>query len=378
MGALAGAGVAFLVGGPGLAIQVLTSALFGFAVGTGLRRGWGRLRTLAFAAVTAWPIMAGTSVALLTVFANLRRLTLKQIAIGWRGMRHWLVRLHLGGSTDWGDHATRWVIHNWWIAIPLLQLAFVLGAVLITRNLSRPAVRRLDAALPRPGPPPPVPADAGSSPGPLPVRLEGVSVRYPGAAVDAIHRVSLTIEPATYTVVLGPNGSGKSTLGRVIAGMTPTAGAVHRPGSVAPGQAGGTASVFQRPESQVLGVRVADDLRWGLPAGRALDVDDLLATVGLAGFAERETATLSGGELQRLAIAAALARHPALLVSDESTTMLDPAGREAVAALLRRLPVEQGVAVVHITHHLEETRGADQVAVLEAGRLTAVGEVPVG
>jgi energy-coupling factor transporter ATP-binding protein EcfA2 len=130
--------------------------------------------------------------------------------------------------------------------------------------------------------------------------------------------------------------------------------------------------VFQRPESQVLGVRAADDLRWGLPADEEIDVDGLLASVGLEGFAGRETATLSGGELQRLAIAAALARRPALLISDESTAMVDPAGRRQVMEVLHSLPA-QGMAVVHVTHHLREAAEADLVVMLENGRVKMSG-----
>ena len=91
--------------------------------------------------------------------------------------------------------------------------------------------------------------------------------------------------------------------------------------------------IFQRPESQVLGVRVVDDLLWGTDPGTDIDVDGLLARVGLAGFAERETSTLSGGELQRLAVAALIARRPAVVISDESTAMLDPRGRSDVVEL---------------------------------------------
>ena len=126
----------------------------------------------------------------------------------------------------------------------------------------------------------------------------------------------------------------------------------------------------------MLGVRVADDLRWGLPVDHPLDVEALLAAVGLGGFADRETATLSGGELQRLAIAAALARNPALLVSDESTTMVDPAGREEIVALFRRI-ADDGVTVVHITHRPEEVAAADLVYVLGSGRVVAHGEPSV-
>ena len=89
---------------------------------------------------------------------------------------------------------------------------------------------------------------------------------------------------------------------------------------------GGTAVVMQHPESQVLGTRVADDVVWGLPPGTKTDVAQLLSEVGLESHAERDTGSLSGGELQRLAVAAALAREPALLIADEVTSMVDQRG----------------------------------------------------
>ena len=79
-----------------------------------------------------------------------------------------------------------------------------------------------------------------------------------------------------------------------------------------------------------------------------------------------------GGELQRLAIAAALARRPALLISDESTAMVDPAGRRQVMDVLRRLPAK-GTAVVHVTHHLAEAADADLVVMLRDGQVAAAG-----
>jgi energy-coupling factor transport system ATP-binding protein len=175
---------------------------------------------------------------------------------------------------------------------------------------------------------------------------------------------TLTIPAGAYVAVLGENGTGKTTLGRLLAGRIPTAGTIRRPGSAGLGRPGGTAVVSQRPESQVLGVRVADDVVWGMADPSRVDVAGLLAAVGLEGFEERETSTLSGGELQRLAIAAALARRPALLISDESTAMVDPEGREQIVDLLRRLPEEQGLTVVHITHLVPESQGADLVVVL--------------
>ncbi len=166
---------------------------------------------------------------------------------------------------------------------------------------------------------------------------------------------------------MGPNGSGKSTLARLLAGVPPTGGRLDRPGSTGLGQPGGVALVAQRPESQILGVRVDDDVVWGLPESERPDVASLLATVGLGGMEGRETSTLSGGELQRLAVAGALAHRPALLVSDESTAMIDPAGSAALMEVLRRLPSQFSMTVVHVTHREAEAAIADRVIRLERG-----------
>jgi energy-coupling factor transport system ATP-binding protein len=262
-----------------------------------------------------------------------------------------------------------WVIVHWWIAIPIFELVFFVLAVLVCRRIANPALRRLDAGFARPGPD--TPPETGE-PGPVPVTLRGARYRFPGAADDALRGVDLRIEPKTFVVIVGHNGSGKSTLARLLAGRPPTGGTVERPGAAALGKNGGTAEIFQRPESQVLGVRASDDIRFGLPPDEGLDVEGLLRSVGLEGFAERETATLSGGELQRLAIASALARRPALLISDESTAMVDPAGRRQVMDVLRQLPAN-GTAVVHVTHHLNEAVGADLVVVLRDGQVEAAG-----
>ncbi len=107
--------------------------------------------------------------------------------------------------------------------------------------------------------------------------------------------------------------------------------------------------------------RVADDVVWGgLPPGCSVDVARLLTDVGLDGLADRDTGGLSGGELQRLAVAAALARKPALLIADEVTSMVDQRGRDALVGLLSDLSRRRGLALVHITHYSEEARSADR------------------
>ena len=113
------------------------------------------------------------------------------------------------------------------------------------------------------------------------MELRNVGVRYPGAAADALRDVSIAVDARELVAIVGPNGSGKSTLARVLAGRPPTAGEVVRPGPTGLGQPGGTAIVFQRPELQVLGVRVRDDIVWGLPEPQRVDIAAVLDRVGL-------------------------------------------------------------------------------------------------
>ena len=148
----------------------------------------------------------------------------------------------------------------------------------------------------------------------------------------------------------------------MLAGREPTAGTIDRPGAVGLGRLGGTAVILQHPESQVLGTRVADDVVWGLPPGKTTDVHQLLAEVGLDGLAERDTGGLSGGELQRLAVAAALAREPSLLIADEVTSMVDQDGRDALMSVLSGLTQHHRMSLVHITHYNDEADAADRTS----------------
>ena len=138
------------------------------------------------------------------------------------------------------------------------------------------------------------------------------------------------------------------------------------------GAVGGTALVGQRSELLVLGQNVAEDITWGMSAAdaQALDMDALLERVGLAGLADADPRSLSGGQLQRLALAGALARSPRLLISDESTAMIDRAGRAAMLELLAALPAS-GIAVIHITHDPAEAARADRVITIDGGRIVS-------
>ncbi|HEX4864392.1 MAG TPA: ATP-binding cassette domain-containing protein, partial [Acidimicrobiales bacterium] len=217
-------------------------------------------------------------------------------------------------------------------------------------------------------------AAGAAEPAPVPVTLDHVAFRYPGSDVDALAGVSMALSAGEFVALVGNNGSGKSTLARLFAGRPPTSGTVDRSGDAGLGRRGGTAMIMQHPETQILGVRVADDVVWGLHDANGVDVAALLRAVGLEGMEQRETSTLSGGELQRLAVAAALARRPELLISDESTAMVDADGRRQLTTLLSRLPTDRGMTVVHVTHRLEETAGADEIFRLRSGRIVQAAD----
>nr|WP_228537038.1 ATP-binding cassette domain-containing protein [Nocardia sp. XZ_19_231] len=360
--------VTFVAAGVMPALGVMGAATMAGIIGTVKRRGGG------FPAVLALGVVAGVgwgvfSVGSLLVFSRTRDLFFDAFRNTAKGIEN------LAGRTSaleplgrMAAEAVDVVLRWWWIyigttvALGVLVSTviswFVLGAVL-DRLAWLPGSDRLDA------PPDDRPV------GPLPVSLHGVGYRYEGTNIDALADIDLTIRPAEFVAVVGHNGSGKSTLTRVLAGRPPTSGAVDRPGSAGLGALGGTALVLQRPESQTLGVSVADDVVWGLSAESAaeVDVDALLAEVGLADMGARETATLSGGQQQRLAVAAALARRPALLIADEATSMIDPDGRRELVALLAELPRRHGTAVVLVTHHEADATAADRVIHLADGRM---------
>jgi energy-coupling factor transport system ATP-binding protein len=432
--AVSASAVGFLViGTPALTTMAACSATAA-VIGAGDRRGWSKQRTLWTGVALLWPPISAITLALLVVFSNLRDLMLDQIRNGWKGTFHLLhngqqfinylvenpalgvvvlalvctpfvlgirraratddphmrrAMYHglgaaagaltvtivlievLGSSKSRGDTFIDWVVRNWWLTIPIGLLAAIVFGLWIARGLSAPTLRRVQLAFGAPTVDSGAYDDPTRDPGPVPARLDAVSFRYPNAPTDALREVSVEITPGELAVIVGPNGSGKSTLARVIAGrLAPSGGHIDRPGSVGLGRPGGTSFVFQRPEAQVLGVRVRDDVVWGLLDPDAVDVDAALARVGLTDFADRETSTLSGGELQRLAVAAAIARTPQLMVSDESTAMLDTAGRAAVVALLGSL-ARDGMGVVHVSHYPSEAELADRTIALEGGRIVA-------
>jgi len=375
VGAMAAGALSVVVAGIGLALEVAVVAVIGAVVGVSMRRGWGSAKSVVLAVLGTWAPLSAIGLGLMALFVSLRHLALDEIRHAWGGIASLLERagrglgLHgLVSAASAIDRAEVALVDHWVITVPVAGLLGTVLLAALARWFALPALRRLEGlSVPARVLSPEISADDGP-PCPLPVELRGVTVAFAGGSRTVLAGVDLRVEGGGLVMVVGANGAGKTTLLRILAGAAPTSGEVWRPGGVGLGRPGGTAVVFQRPESQVLGARVADDVRFGLGALASETVAEVLAAVGLSGFEERDTSTLSGGELQRLAVAAALARRPALLLSDEATSMLDPEGRKALVATLRRL-ADEGVGVVHVTHRREELDLAQRVLRVEGGRV---------
>ncbi|MSO95921.1 MAG: energy-coupling factor ABC transporter ATP-binding protein [Thermoleophilia bacterium] len=212
--------------------------------------------------------------------------------------------------------------------------------------------------------------------------VSDLSFAYPGS-IPAVRDISLELEAGEIVALLGPSGSGKSTLLRALAGLVP-----HFHGGTFSGRvvvagldtrtsgpadlAGTVASVFQDPEDQIVMTRVENEVAFGLenlgvpPEQIWPRTHAALAQVGAGHLAERRTVELSGGELQRVCLASALALEPQLLLLDEPTSQLDAEGADAFLA-----HVEQArCAVVLSEQRVDRALAiADRVIMMEEGRI---------
>ena len=352
--------IAFLIAGLGGLVTVINCVYIGGLTGFVKRKGRGAVTVIVLSLI-AGVAFGGLVVGELAVMTRLRHLIFDVMTANVNGVANFMARIHMQGVAADVQRYFAAGMHYWpWVILGYFSVGIMIVSLIgwwaLSRLLQRmrgiPDVHKLDVWEGSKG------EDAPA--GPVPVRLDKVRFRYPHASRDALREVSLDVRAGEHVAITGANGSGKTTLMLILAGRQPTSGTVERPGAVGLGKLGGTALVLQHAESQVLGTRVADDVVWGLPPGTEIDVGRLLREVGLEAFAERDTGGLSGGELQRLALAAALAREPALLIADEVTTMVDQQGRDALLGVLSGLTERHRTALVHITHYDNEAASADR------------------
>ena len=222
------------------------------------------------------------------------------------------------------------------------------------------------------------------TPGTCPtIELEALSVRYDGEETAALRNLNLTIGAGERVLLLGPSGSGKSTLALCLNGIIPRSiGASVEGRIVLGGQPVGdlpsgelcrrVGVLFQDPETQFCMLTIGDEVAFGLenlavpPEEMPARIDAALEKVGLGGLNDRRGDQLSGGMKQRLALACLLAMDPDILILDEPTANLDPAGTRSVFDLLRALMDDRRRTVILIEHKLDACADlVDRVVVID-------------
>jgi energy-coupling factor transport system ATP-binding protein len=215
-----------------------------------------------------------------------------------------------------------------------------------------------------------------------PARIEarGWGLRHPGRRDWAVRNLELTVEAGERVLLLGASGAGKSTLLTALAGLVDPSGGAQTEGTLLvdgadPRRARDRSGLlFQDSEAQIVMGRAGDDVAFGLE-NRCIPTDGIwprvdaaLAAVDFPYDRERPTHALSGGEQQRLALAGTLALQPGLLLLDEPTANLDPAGAADLREVLGRVLDRLGATLVLVEHRLDEALAlVDRVVVIEAG-----------
>lgn len=218
------------------------------------------------------------------------------------------------------------------------------------------------------------------------IEFKNVSFKYEDESENVLNGVSLELFSGQFTCILGHNGSGKSTLAKLMnALLLPTSGKVISFGYDTSDEKNeinvrkNVGMVFQNPDNQIVATIVEDDVAFG-PENLGLlreeirkRVDKALEITDMTAFKKSEPHKLSGGQKQRVAIAGAIAMRTKCIVLDEPTAMLDPKGRREVLAALKKLNKDFGIAVILVTHYMDEAVGADRVIVMNDGKVSLDG-----
>ena len=217
------------------------------------------------------------------------------------------------------------------------------------------------------------------------IEVQGVRYAYEEDGPLAVNDVTFSVEEGEFTAILGRNGSGKSTLAKLLNGLyQPEEGKVLVMGMDTADeqhiwdirQTAGM--VFQNPDNQLVATLVREDVAFGLEnIGVATEempgrIESALRAVGMEAFMDRAPHLLSGGQKQRVAIAGILAMRPRIIIFDEATAMLDPAGRREVFETVERLNRE-GITILWITHFMEEAARCRKIHVMDEGRIVRSG-----
>lgn len=199
--------------------------------------------------------------------------------------------------------------------------------------------------------------------------------------VNQLNGVSFSITKGEWVSIIGQNGSGKSTTARLIDGLFEEfEGKVKIDGELLTAEnvwnlRRKIGMVFQNPDNQFVGATVEDDVAFGMenqgiPREEMIKrVDEALLAVNMLDFKTREPARLSGGQKQRVAVAGIIALRPEIIILDESTSMLDPTGRQEIMRVIHEIKEKYQLTVLSITHDLDEAASSDRILVMKAGEI---------
>ena len=219
------------------------------------------------------------------------------------------------------------------------------------------------------------------------IRIENLCFTYPSRETPTLQGITTCVPRGAFVLLTGPTGCGKSTLLRTLNGLIPHAsagtltGTVHLDGQDIAAQRLATTCqqvslLFQNPDDQLFCTLVEDEIAFGLenlsfpPEEIQERITIALEQVGLSGFESRQISSLSGGEKQRVALAAVCAMRPQVLLLDEPTSHLDPQGTRDILNIVKQLNNEIGITVVLATHRTREVAPlCDHVWLMAEGRL---------
>ena len=217
------------------------------------------------------------------------------------------------------------------------------------------------------------------------VKVNNLSYSYDGEH-DAVSNVSFNIEKGSYTTIIGHNGSGKSTIAKLLVVLLEKKNGTIMIEDLELNQdnlikiRNKIGIVFQNPDNQFIGSTVRDDIAFGLEnhCVEQKDMDPIIneyaAKVNMTDFLDSEPTHLSGGQKQRVAIAGVLAMHPDIIIFDESTSMLDPQGKDEIKKFIYHLHENKELTIISITHDIEEVSSSDHVIVMNDGKVVMDGK----
>jgi energy-coupling factor transport system ATP-binding protein len=214
------------------------------------------------------------------------------------------------------------------------------------------------------------------------LEVKNLTFKYEQDSEEAqLKGVTFDVAQGEWLSIIGKNGSGKSTTAKLIDGLLEGyTGAIKIKGELLTAEnvwalRRKIGMVFQNPDNQFVGSTVEDDVAFGMenqgiPREEMLQrVDEALTAVNMLDFKTKEPARLSGGQKQRVAVAGIIALRPDIIILDESTSMLDPTGRNEIMRVIHEIKDKYQLTVLSITHDLDEAAVSDRILVMSEGKI---------